>query len=142
MPRGDWTEEQLMDCLFDIHDNGYTLSQVAQKYGIPKSTVSKRINGVHLGPDDTSQHPLQRLTNVEETRLVEWILRQESIGYAPSPFAVRHLVTRILKKRGDEAPLGRKWLNGFKHRHPQLTSKIGRRQEAARFSGFTHKSID
>lgn len=46
-------------------------------------------------------HPAQRLSVAEENVLVEWIAKQESLGYAPTAAVVRQVVEAFMKKRGD-----------------------------------------
>lgn len=85
----------------------------------------------------------QRLSTIEENNVVDWITKQESLGYAPSAQVVRKVVEGILKKNGDPEPLGKHWMDGFKKRHhDRIYTKIGRKQEAERFDGFTPKTVN
>lgn len=140
-PKGTWTEENLMDAWYEVHDEGFSLSSAARRHGVPKATLSKRMKGQTL-PRDHSTHPGKRLTTAEEQRLVTWILRQDSIGQAPSSYSVRCLAGAILKARGDVLPLGVHWMEGFKRRNPSIRSLKARKQEASRFSGFTPKAVN
>ena len=63
---------------------------------------------------------------MEENRLVDWIIRQETLGYAPTAQVVRKVVEAMLKNRGDPEPLGKPWMDGFKKRHhDRIHTKIG-----------------
>jgi len=46
-----------------------------------------------------------------------------------------------MKKRGDEKPLGKHWIESFKSRHEDIYTKISRLQEAVRFNCFTPKAV-
>ncbi|MBE1616056.1 hypothetical protein IDF54_14470, partial [Flavobacterium sp. SaA2.13] len=81
----------------------------------------------------------QRLSALQEEGITTWILRQEKLGYAPTASLVRSLATAILKKNGDMKPLGKNWVASFNKRNPAVWSKLGRKQEAERFSAFTPK---
>jgi hypothetical protein len=51
-------------------------------------------------------------------------------------------VTSILKENGDNRALGKNWLTSFKKRHPEVISKMGRKQEAERVTSFTPKAVN
>jgi hypothetical protein len=138
-----YTEDALKKAIFDATDAHpkLSISQSAEKWGIPKNTLSLRIKGTTASRDEVIQ-PKQRLSTAEEDHLVKWILRQESLGHAPTASVVRQVVCSILKKKGDFEPLGKHWLDGFKKRNSTIRAKIGRVTEASRFDGFTPKSVN
>ncbi len=136
-----YTGTDVADAIFDVTDNGLSVNKAAQKYNVPATTISARMNGVNKTRAE-GQEVKQRLTPDEEHRLIEWILRQESLGHAPGHAAVRSIAGKILRQKGDYKKLGKKWLDGFRQRNPSIHTKIGRRTEAARFNGFTPKSVN
>lgn len=130
----------MAEAILDVTDNGMSIKQSAGKHGIPTMTLYNRMQGT--GAQGDQEQPSKRLSKEEEDRLVTWILRQESIGYAPTHPQVKACVSALLKMRGYEQPLGNKWLTRFIARHPEVKTKIGRRQEASRFNGFTPKAVN
>ena len=72
---------------------------------------------------------------------MSWILRQESVGYAPSYSQIRACVIGLLKRQGLEPKVGYNWVPRFIKRYPELKQKIRRRQEANRFDSFTPKAV-
>ncbi|RKK40103.1 hypothetical protein BFJ69_g18502, partial [Fusarium oxysporum] len=78
----------------------------------------------------------------QEETLLRWVLRQESLGYALSHSQLRACVEAILKQQGDNKPLGKHWTTRFVKRHLELSTKLVKRQEAARFDGFTPKAVN
>ncbi|RYC79965.1 hypothetical protein BFJ63_vAg17151, partial [Fusarium oxysporum f. sp. narcissi] len=74
-------------------------------------------------------------------RLAFWILRQESLGYAPSHSQIRACVMGLLRQQGEHLDLGRNWVNKFIDRRADLKTKMGRRQEAKRFDSFTPRAV-
>ncbi|KAK8073350.1 DDE superfamily endonuclease domain-containing protein [Apiospora phragmitis] len=141
MPSPSYTEDQLVDTIFDITDNGLSLSKSAQKHGIPKQTLSDRMRGKGSKEEYSRD---QRLSENEEKRLVDWILRQESLGYAPSHSQIRAYVVSILSRNGEDLeahPLGVNWVARFVNRTESISNKMGRRQEAVRFNNFTPKAV-
>jgi hypothetical protein len=59
-----------------------------------------------------------------------------------SPSQLRACVEAILKQQGDNKPLGKPWTTRFVKRHLQLSTKLGKLQEATRFDGFTPKAVN
>jgi len=55
-------------------------------------------------------HPHRRLSKRQEERLDFWILRQESLGYAPSHSQIRACVMGLLRQQGEHPDLGRNWV--------------------------------
>lgn len=138
-PRWAYTEEALTEAILDIKNSDISVRQAAQKWGVPKSTVSNRLRGQTALADQIQ--PDQHLSKNQETNLASWILRQESLGYAPSHSQIRACVLALLKQQGSEPALGVNWVSRFIQRHPKLRTKTGRRQEANRFDSFTPKSV-
>ncbi|KAJ2898372.1 hypothetical protein MKZ38_003963 [Zalerion maritima] len=140
MPRYLYTEDSVVDAILDITDNGLSQHQAAQKHGIPQSTLSTRLNG--QGARNDQIQPGSLLSKNQERQLVQWILRQESIGYAPSHSQVRACVLGLLEQQGVQNPdLGKNWVARFLGRYPEVKTKPGRRQEAARFDSFTPRAV-
>lgn len=135
-----YTEDCVCDAYIEVTDNGMSVRKAAQKYGVPPSTLSGRMSG-RFAKKDTLQ-PAKRLSEAEEHSVVQWILKQESLGYAPTISQVREVVISVLKSKGDTKPLGQNWIEGFRRRNPSVHTKIGRRQEASRFDKFTPKAVN
>lgn len=138
-PRSTYTEEDMANALFDITDNGLSQSCTAQKHGIPQQSISNRLNGQTAIADQIQPH--QRLNKNQEAKLVSWILRQESLGYAPSHSQIYACVTALMKQQNVKQELGQNWVKRFIKRYPELKTKPGRRQEANRFNSFTPKAV-
>lgn len=142
MPRRKtWDAEKLADALFDVHDEGLTPYASSQKHGVPRKTLQNHIDGTHQNPAEQQIQPAQRLTRTQELQLSEWIIRQEKLGYAPTASVVKAVAASICRKNGDMRPMGVNWIMSFKKRNPEVITKIGKKQEGARFSAFTPKAV-
>jgi hypothetical protein len=140
-PRAEYTEETLAEAIFDITDGGLSVRMAAQKWGVPRATISDRLHGVGAVRDQ--RQPDRVLTDDQEANLSRWILRMESLGYGPSHSQIRACVLAILAQNGHHQPkLGVNWVSRFISRHPELKTKKGRRQEANRFESFTPKAVN
>ncbi|KAF4449397.1 hypothetical protein F53441_7323 [Fusarium austroafricanum] len=140
MVRRNYTEDDVAEAIFDTTDRGLSQNEAAQKRGVPQWTISRRLSGQASRNERIQAH--QRISKSQEETLIRWVLRQESLGYAPSHSQVRACVEAILQQQGDSKPLGKHWTTRFVKRHPKLSTKIGKRQEAARFDGFTPKAVN
>ena len=129
----------MANALFDITDNSLLQYLTAQKYGIPQQSISDRLNGQTAIVDQIQPH--QCLNKNQEAKLVSWILRQESLGYAPFYSQIRACVKALIKEQNITQELGCNWVKRFIRRYPELKTKPGRRQEASRFNSFTPKAV-
>ncbi|RYC77913.1 hypothetical protein BFJ63_vAg19213, partial [Fusarium oxysporum f. sp. narcissi] len=140
MPQSSYTEDDVIQAILDVTENGRSQNQAAQKNGVPPTTHSYRVMGLPSKSEVTQ--PAQLLSKSEESRLVTWILRQEALGYAPSHSQVRATVAALLRQQGRERPIGVHWLARFIKRHDDIKTKVGKRQEAARFNSFTPMAVN
>lgn len=76
-----YTEDDVQYALNDV-TNGMSVRQASIKWGVPRSTLQDRTYG-HLSHSEAAQ-PYQRLSPVQEERLADWVLVQESIGLSPT----------------------------------------------------------
>ena len=138
-PRRDYTEKDMANAISDITNNHLSQYAASQKYDIPQQTISSRLRG--QGAKANQIQPHQLLSSNQEAQLASWILRQESLGYAPSHSQIGACVEAVLKQQGIYHKIGRNWVPRFIRDHPELKTKRGRRQEANRFDSFTPKSV-
>jgi hypothetical protein len=91
------------------------------EFGVPRSTLRHRING-RISRQE-AHIPQQRLSEVQEERLTEWVLTQESLGLGPTYGQIRAFAGRILRVRGDNKPLGKRWIDSFLRQNLILKTK-------------------
>ncbi|KAM5529114.1 transposase-like protein [Fusarium oxysporum f. sp. phaseoli] len=140
MVRRVYTEDDVAEAILDITDRGLSQTVAAQKRGVPRSTLSGRLSGQASRNERIQAH--QRISTSQEDCLVRWLLRQESLGYALTHSQLRSCVEALLRQQGDNKPLGKHWTTRFVKCHSKLSTKLGKRQEAARFDGFTPKAVN
>ncbi|KAK2469128.1 hypothetical protein H9L39_19226 [Fusarium oxysporum f. sp. albedinis] len=132
--------ENVIDAVFDITDGSLSQYQASEKYGVAQPVLSKRLLGQKSRKESTHTH--QHLSPSQEDRFVRWILRQVPLGYALSHSQLRSCVEALLRQQGDNKPLGKNWTSRFIKHHSKLSTKLGKRQESARFDGFTPRSAN
>ena len=75
----------------------------ADKYDVAESTLRYR------HPARRDAHPNNRkLTNTEESTLVQWILSMDERGLPPTRPIVRQMATLLLQKRSPQGTIGEK----------------------------------
>ncbi|TVY73955.1 hypothetical protein Focb16_v005697 [Fusarium oxysporum f. sp. cubense] len=140
MVRRNYTEADVAEAILDTTGRGLSQNGAAQKHGVPQSTLSGRLSGQASRNERIQAH--QRISKSQEESFIRWVLRQEPLGYALSHSQLRACVEAILKQQGDNKPLGKHWTTRFVKRHLQPSTKLGKRQEATRFDGFTPKAVN
>ncbi|XP_044720040.1 tc5 transposase DNA-binding domain-containing protein [Hirsutella rhossiliensis] len=113
----------MANAIIDVTKNGLSQYRAAQKYDIPQQSISDRLKGQVALADQIQ--PRQLLSKSQEARLVSWILRQESLGYAPSHSQIRACVEALMKQLNNERTVGRNWVSKFINRHPDIKNKRG-----------------
>jgi 4-hydroxybenzoate polyprenyltransferase len=117
-----------------------SIRAIARDYNVPFSTLQYHLQqGDMIGAVHKEQ---MRLSEDEEHWIADWILQEDHQGRAPSIQRVRQLVVLLLHARGDENPLGKNWITGFKRRNPQVQTMMGTRIENARFDCATPEAIN
>ena len=57
-PRVEYTEEALAEALYDVTDEGLSVRMAAQKWAVPRVTISDRLHGIGaVEPKGFSQVP-------------------------------------------------------------------------------------
>ena len=115
-----YTENDIQYILDDIA-NRKSVRKASLEWGPLRSTLMDRINS-HVSRSEGTA-PLQKLAPVQEQRLTDWILVQESLGLSPTYTQVRAFAGRILAARHDAVLLGKRWIAGFLRRNPVLKTK-------------------
>jgi hypothetical protein len=72
-PHWAYTEDSLINAILDIKNHQISIRQAAQKWGVPRSTLSNRLKGQIASADQIQ--PNQLLTKNQEAKLASWILR-------------------------------------------------------------------
>ncbi|EGY22617.1 uncharacterized protein VDAG_04055 [Verticillium dahliae VdLs.17] len=108
-----YTEEDVSNALQAIID-GCSTRKASRDWNIPATTLRGRLKGATTIRE--AKAPYQRLSQAQEQHLARWIIEQGALGFAPSHSQVLDFARRILLAQGDDIPLGRHWIEGFKQR--------------------------
>jgi len=136
MPK--YTDEDMQNALQDIRD-GLLQYKAASRNSFPRQILRDRIAGV-LPHSEAHKHQ-QKLTEVQEQHLRDWVLVQDALGFPPTHMQLREFAQRISKKNGYDQPIGRNWIRGFLVRHKEIKTIRSRKIDTVRFNGATTSRI-
>ena len=96
-----------------------------------RKSVRGRLNGKRTRSEAMAAR--QRLSQAEESVLVDWCLRLYRWGWPVKIKQLRAMATILLKVKGDTGALGVNWQGAFLRRWPEIESKIIKPSESKRF---------
>lgn len=129
-----YTEDDINSALHAVV-NGESVRKAALDFGIPRATLGNRING-HLSHKKGFKH-MQKIAPIQEKQLADWILVQESLGTSPTHRQIREIGESLLDIRGSDSSLGKRWVQNFLSRNPEIKTKRQFKIDSARVSGAT-----
>src|SRR6266699_1823468 len=95
-----------------------TLRRTVYDYGIPEATLQYRRTGRQSKIDAHISE--QKLSLIQENRLVEWICIQDALGLRPTYIQIRTFASRILLADSSTADIGKHWLEKFLQYNPSV----------------------
>ncbi|MDP1994524.1 MAG: transposase [Ignavibacteria bacterium] len=108
-----------------------TPQSAAKGYGVPISTLRRRLEGVEQKLGSVAKNRL--LTSTEEESLVQWILSMDRRGMPPRISTVRDMAGLLIAQRLANPPsVGKNWVLKFIKRHDELKSKYNRKYDHQR----------
>jgi hypothetical protein len=103
-------------------------------YDVPYSTLYRRVKGCSARRD--SRPASCKLSQTEESTLVEWILSMDQRGLAPTSDIVRQMANLLLQKRSQNQAnpptVGKLWVHNLIRRHQTLKSRYNRKYDYQR----------
>ena len=113
------TNEQFAKAIEDITENNMSISAAARKHGIPRLTLSDRVNGRR-----TAKHGrLTELNKDEEQSLVTYIKYMAAIAHPLSVTAIKAFAWEISKRNNNKSRFhptkgpSHRWWSSFRGRH-------------------------
>ena len=107
-----------------------SMRAMAEKYGIPYSTLRDRLNGAQ--DRKSSREPMQLFTKQEEKAIVRWCNHLDDWGFPPKLTLVKQMAEHLIQKRAGQQTLGKHWLKRFLDRNPELASRFSSRLDRQR----------
>jgi 4-hydroxybenzoate polyprenyltransferase len=119
---------------------GAKIKPTAKKYGLVRSTLQGRLRGA--APMHEARKNDQKLSPEQEAFLAQWILHEEVSGRAPNRRRVVSMGNSILAESGHPGRLGKRWIDRFVKRHPEIKWKNADLLERARARGSTRQAFE
>jgi len=112
-----------------------SLKAACVSYDVPYSTTRDRVNG--RAPRRESYPNNKKLTDLEESTLIQWILSMEKRGLPLRLNSIRQMANLLLQKRSIIGPInpptvGKCWATNFIKRYDCLQSKYTRKYDYQR----------
>lgn len=120
--RFSYSEEALQDAINSI--DGLSLNKASQQYKIPKGTLFNKLHEKVPIERKMGSSPVLHLK--EEELIKTWIINKAKLGFPMHTSEVQNAVQSVLEKNQRKNPFvnnrpGRKWMNLFLKRHPEIT---------------------
>ena len=119
-----WSDVSVAAAVDQVQQQGLSLRESSRLYNIPLETFRRRVN--ETVAIDCRPGPRTVLTEEEETKLADYLLRMSEMGYGLTREGVMGLAYSIVEKSKRPHPFqngsaGRAWFEGFMRRRPNLT---------------------
>jgi hypothetical protein len=111
------------------NDPKLSLRAAARIYSVDHEKLSRRRRGKQSRRD--IQANSRKLTDLEESVIVQYILDLDSKGFPPRLSGVEDMANRLLAER-DAGRVGVNWASTFVKRQPQLTIRFNRKYDYQR----------
>jgi hypothetical protein len=98
-------------------------------YSVDHQKLSRRRRGMESRRDISANS--RKLTDLEESVIVQYVLELDSKGFPPRLSGVRDMANRILAER-DAGHVGALWAHRFVKRQPELTTRFNRKYDYQR----------
>lgn len=134
----NYTEKDIENAIQKV-GNGISRRAAAAQYGIPESTLRRRLTGIQSR--QKSHEWRQKLLVVQEASLRDWIIVQDNLGFPPSHTQVIDFAGRVAKRNGYTEPIGTHWMEAFLRRNPEVKTIKGQKLDSERFNGASTENI-
>jgi hypothetical protein len=142
-----YSESDIQEAIAAIKAKRYSsIRAAACAFSVPPSTLHARMSGT------TSRHNAheseQMLSSAEERTLVKWITHLTRTGYPISPALALEMAETICcqryqlsKQAPHQRPIGKRWLDRFRIRHPEIQGVWTRQIESARYTALNNTTV-
>lgn len=105
---------------FHLANSSVPVAQVAQDFSVARSTHKGRIAGALT--HQKAHKRQQRFSPAEEHELAQWNANYDDLGFSPKERWVEDLANILLEAKGDDKPLGNKWIYRFHQKHKNVVT--------------------
>ena len=145
MKMNKWSEDRMRCAIAEFHRGISGLRTIARAWGVPKSTLQRRVKGAVVGSSHASGRKTY-LTDDEEKDLAKMLKLMSSRGFPLTGTQVRKIAFDYAQKKGvnkfstDKGCAGYFWLKGFLQRH-HLSFRTPEALSVGRASGMNETVV-
>ena len=110
-------------------DPKLSIRKASRIYNVPRTTLQHRMNNKQSRRDSTTNS--RKLTDLEESTIIQYILDLDSRGFPPRLAGVEDMANRLLRDR-DASPVGKRLASNFVKQQPALRTRFNRRYDYQR----------
>lgn len=107
-------------------DSTLSLRAAAEIYAVHYTKLSRRRRGMQSRRDIPANS--RKLTDLEESVIVQYILELDSKGFPPRLSGVEDIANRLLAER-DAGRVGTRWAHNSVKRHSELDTRFNRKYD-------------
>jgi len=153
MKLNKWDESSMKSALAEyrekkVNDGVAHLRAIARAWGVPKTTMERRLKFEDMGHAHASGRP-PVISAASEAELAALLIDMARRGFPLSEKQVRNLATQFAKKnnlnvfsKNKDNHAGYYWWKGFLKRHPELCVKRAEGLSAARSGAMNKPNIE
>ncbi|OXU16358.1 hypothetical protein TSAR_013303 [Trichomalopsis sarcophagae] len=149
--RLSWSQDQMLSAVDLIVKEGKCLKNVASQFGVPRSTLQRKVNIVNknpsTGPDNIFKGFTCTFNAEQEGAFSRKITRMENMLIPLTSIDMRKLAFQFAEKlqiphhfSKETGFAGKDWLRGFMRRH-ELSLRKAEHTSAARANGFNKEAV-
>ncbi|KAF4334806.1 hypothetical protein FBEOM_11352 [Fusarium beomiforme] len=131
--------EKDMSAALQMAADGVSVNKAAEACGINRSTLQGRIKGSSAPRE--AQKPRQKLSDLQERHLRDWMLVQADLGCPVTHQQVREFASKIAIRNGFPEGVGKNWLQSFMSRNSDIKTLKGKRLDTDRYNGASTEQI-
>lgn len=134
----EYSEADVILAVQDVQ-NGWSLKKAAQRYGVPMTTLRRRIKGTE--PRQLAYRYRTKLSTTQEDRLANWVVTQSLLANPPTHEVVRLFAQRMLTANSNDLRIGKHWLQCFLKRYPSIRTQRKRCIDSRRINNATEEVL-
>jgi hypothetical protein len=136
------TEEEWTKILSAASKKNANIKRIADKYGIPRSTLRDRMKTGDTRPTTAALGRPTFFTAEQEEKVEKHLLYMADAGYALTHSQCMKLINSMCEEAGlDDVAVGPKLIRGFMTRHPDLVKRAPKKVNRARMAKFNRITV-
>lgn len=150
--RGLWTEASMQSAMDKVKNKELSLSEASKTFSVPKATLFRHLQGKNKIAQGCKKHLgrfEQTFDEVFESELEQYVFEMEERLFGVTNNDLRRLAFQLAERNGlhhsfnrASGLAGKKWLYGFRRRHPQITVRKPEPTSFARAAGFNKPAVN